>query len=235
MSLTRQSTSRHRRNDNNERDNQGVNDDYNRHQGHHSREYREQFCRTFQTSEGTTDTAHISPRPIVPVTAPTIRPSILRPAVLRYSITGLKIPRVGSIPNTTLKMRISPGSQAHTRRPVIQQAESQIHILRSSWSIILGQPTKVTNFVDRTFPLEPITVTRTRPTATITRVDREGRAGTTTIPQDLVRYQGHHGNIYDEDIGRSNQESNDQHATEEYSNEDSPGIMSVRIMKTYGS
>ena len=94
-----------------------------------------------KTSEGSINTAHISSRPILPVTAPTIGPAILRPAILRHSVTGLRIPRAGSIPTTILEMRISTGSQAHTSRPIFQYAESQTHELRSSGSIILEQPT----------------------------------------------------------------------------------------------
>ena len=86
-------------------------------------------------------------------------------------------------------MRISTSSQAHTCRSIFQYAENQTHELSSSGSVILGQPTQVKSFVDRVFPLESITITRTRPTATITRADMEGRAGTPINPQDLVRYQ----------------------------------------------
>ena len=136
MSSTRQSTGRSRRSDNNERESQEGNDNnssrVNRHQGHHSRGHRKQFYSTFQT-EGFNNVAHNSPRPTVPETVPSVCPAILRPAIMRHSVTGLRIPRVGSIPTTILEMRTS----THSSRSSIPQVmspvpENQIHEIRSS-------------------------------------------------------------------------------------------------------
>ena len=215
VSSTRQSTGRFRRSDDNERDIQEGNDDnicrVNRHQGHHSREHREQFYRTFHKS---TNIAHNSPRPIVQETAPSISPAILRPVILTHSVTGLRIPRVGSIPTTTPEMRISTGSQTHASRYTS-------HEIRSSGSVFLGQPTQATTFVDMTPPIEPITAIRTRPTATITRAEMEGRADTLTNLQGLVRDQEQNDNTSDEDTVNlgSSHESNDEQVTEEYSDD----------------
>ena len=77
----------------------------------------------------------------MPETVPSISPAILKPAVIRHSVTGLRIPKVGSIPTTTLEIRLS----AHTRRSPIPQVmspviENQSHEIRSSGSTMLGQP-----------------------------------------------------------------------------------------------
>ena len=77
MSSTRQSGGRPRMSDSSEKDGQQGDDNrVNRHQGHHSREFREQFYRTYQT-EGPNNEAHNSPRPTVPEIVPPIRPAIL--------------------------------------------------------------------------------------------------------------------------------------------------------------
>ena len=93
---------------------------------------------------------------------------------MRHSVTGLRIPRAGSIPTTTLEMRTS----THTSRSPIPQVispvpENEIHEIRSSGSIILGQPFQATTVVDMTLLIEPIIATGTRPTATITRAEVE--------------------------------------------------------------
>ena len=163
VSSTRQSGGRPRTSDSSERDGQqGDENRAKRHQGHHSREYREEFYRINQT-EGPYNEAHKSPRPTVLETVTPMSPAILRPAV----ITGLRIPRVGSIPTT----------------------------------IYLGQSTQTTSIVDMAPPIEPYTVTGTRPTATIIRAEMEERAG---LGLD---------NTSDEDIVNlaSSQESNDEH------------------------
>ena len=73
-------------------------------------------------TEGPNNEAHNSPRPTVPETVTSMSPAILRPAVIRHSVTGLRIPGVGSIPTTTLETRMS----AHTRRSPIPQVMSQV-------------------------------------------------------------------------------------------------------------
>ena len=140
MSSTRQSSSRSRISDNSERDvQQGDVNRVNRQQGLHSREYREQFYRIYQT-EGPDNGAHNNPRPTVPDIVPQMRSAILRPAVIRHSVTGLRIQRVGSIPTTTLEKRLS----AHLRRCPIPQVrspatENQKHETGLSGSTVLGQ------------------------------------------------------------------------------------------------
>ena len=216
MSSTRQSGGRPRTS---ERDGQQRDENRaNRHQGHHSREYREEFYRTIQT-EGPNNNAHNSPKPTVPETVTPMSPAILRPAVIRHSVTGLRIPRVGSIPTTTLEMRMS----AHTRRSPIPQEMSQVtenqrHGIRLNGSIVLGQSTQTTSIVDMAPPIEPYTVTGTRPTATITRAEMEERAG---LGLD---------NTSDEDIVNlaSSQESSDEQVTEGYSDDVSSVVEQVR-------
>ena len=97
--------------------------------------------------------------------------------MIRHSFTGLGIPRIGSIPTTTLEMRLS----AHTRRSPIPQVrspvtENQRHEIRSTGSTVLGQSIQTTSIVDMAPPIEPFTITGTRPTATITRAEIEERA-----------------------------------------------------------
>ena len=113
----------------------------------------------------------------MPETVPPIRPAILRPAVIRHNGIGLRIPRVGSIPTTTLEMRLS----AHTRRSPIPQVmspvtENQRHEIRLSGSTVLGQCIQATSIVDMAPPIESFTITGTRSTATITRAEMEERA-----------------------------------------------------------
>ena len=141
----------------------------------------------------------------MPETVTPMSPAILRPAVIRHSVTGLRIPRVGSIPTTTLEMRMS----AHTRRSPVPQVMSQVienqrHGIRLNGSIVLGQSTQTASIVDMAPPIEPYTVTGTRPTATITRAEMEERVG---LGSD---------NTSDEDIMNlaSSQESNDEQVTE---------------------
>ena len=90
-------------------------------------------------------------------------------------------------------------------------------------SIILGQPIQATTVVDMTLPIEPITVTGTRPTATITRAEMEGRADTTTNLQGLVRDQEENDNTSDEYIANlgSSHQSNVEQVTEQYLGDDS--------------
>ena len=175
MSSTRQSGGRPRTSDSSERDGQqGDENRVNRHEGQHSREYREEFYTTNQIEEPNNN----SPGPTVPETVTLMSPAILRPSVIRHSVTGLRIPRVGSIPTTTLEMRMS----AQTRRSPIPQVmshgtENQRHGIRLNGSTVLGQSTQTTSIVDKVPPIEPYTVTRKRPTATITRAEMEERAG----------------------------------------------------------
>ena len=74
-----------------------------------------------------------------------------------------------------------------------------------------------------TCPIEPITVTGTRPTATITRTEMKGRADTTTNLHGLD-------NTSDEDIVNlaSSHESNDEQVTEGYSDNVSRAVEQVR-------
>ena len=65
-------------------------------------------------------------------------------------------------------------------------------------------------------PIEPFTVTGTRPTATITRAEMEGRAGLdNTSDEDIVNLASSH-------------ESNDEQVTEGYSNDVSSVVEQVR-------
>ena len=96
----------------------------------------------------------------MPETVTPMSPAILRPSVIRHSVTGLRIPRVGSIPTTTLEMRMS----AQTRRSSIPRvmrhgSENQRHGIRLNGSTVLGQSTQITSIVDMVPPIEPYTVT----------------------------------------------------------------------------
>ena len=83
--------------------------------------------------------------------------------------------------------------------------ENQSHKIRSSRSTMLGQPTQATSVVDMVLQVEPFTVIGTRPTATITRAEMEGRAGLdNTSNEDIVNLTGSH-------------KSNDEQVTEGYS------------------
>ena len=142
----------------------------------------------------------------------------------------MRIPRVGSIPTTTLEMRLSTSTRRSPTPQVMSPVpENQIHEIRSSGSIILRQLIQATNAVDITLPIEPITVTVTRPTATIARAEMEGREDTTTNLQGLD-------NTSDEDIGNlgSSHESNDEQVTEGYSDDVSVVEQVREEMRTYG-
>ena len=155
------------------------------------------------------------PAVTVPETVTPMFPAILRLSVIRHSVTGLRIPRVGSMPTSTLEMRIS----AQTRRspipsPVPQAmrpgTETSGHI-----STVLGQTTQPTSsIVDMVPSIEPYTATRIRSTATITRAEMENREGLGTD------------NTSDEDMVNltSSQESNDEQVTEGYSDDVSSGV-----------
>ena len=157
--------------------------------------------------------------PTVPETVKPVSPAILRPSVIRHSVTGLRISRVGSIPTTTLEMRMS----APTRRSPITQVmshrtENQRYGIRLNGSAVMGQSTQTTSIVDMLPPIEPYTATRTRPTATITRAEMEERAG---LGLD---------NTSDEDIVSltCSQEYNDEQVTEGCSDDVSSGVEQVR-------
>ena len=171
MSSTRQSGGRSRTSESSERDvQQGDENRANRHQGQHSRENREEFYRRNQTGEPN----YNSSGPTVPETTTPMSPAIVRPSIIRHSVTGLRIPRVGSIPTSTLEMRMS----AQTRRSPVPQAmshgtETQRHGTRLNVTTVLGQSAQTTSIVGMVPPIEPYTVSRTRPTATITRAEME--------------------------------------------------------------
>ena len=112
---------------------------------------------------------------------------------------------------------------AQTRRSPVPQVishrtETQRHGTRLNVSTVLGQSTQRTSIDDMMPPIEPYTVTRTRPTATITRAEMEERVG---LGLD---------NTSDEDIVNltSSQESNDEQVTEGYSDYVSSGVEQVR-------
>ena len=132
-----QSGGRSRTSDSSERDGQqGDENRANRHQGQHSRESREEFYRRNQTGESNNN----SPGPTVPEPVTPMSPAILRPSIIRHSVTGLRIPRVGSISTSTMERRIPlqtrrspiPSPVPQAMRPGI---ETSGHI-----STVLGQP-----------------------------------------------------------------------------------------------
>ena len=141
-------------------------------------------------------------------------PAILRPSVIRHSVTGLRIPRVGSNPTATLEMRMS----AQPRRSPVPQVMSHGTETPGHVSTVLGQSTQTTSIVDMVLPIDPYTVTRTRPTATITRAKMEERKGLgldNTSDKDIVNLT-------------SSQESNDEQVTKGYSDDVTSGVEQVR-------
>ena len=217
MSSTRRSGGRSRTSNSSERDGQqGDENRANRHQSQHSRESREEFYRRNQTGE--TNDNILGPVVTVPETVTPMAPAIMRP-VIRHSVTGLRIPRVGSIPISTMERRISaqtrrfptPSPVSQAMRPGIETAG---HI-----STDLGQTTQpTTSIVDRVPSIESYTATRTRSTATITRAEMENREGQGTD------------NTSDEDMVKltSSQESNNEQVTEGYSDDVSSGVEQAR-------
>ena len=105
MSSTRRSGGRSRTSESSERGGQqGEENRANRHQGQHSRESREEYYRRNQTGESNNNIP--GPAVTVPETVTPMAPAIMRP-VIRHSVTGLRIPRVGSIQTSTLERRIT--------------------------------------------------------------------------------------------------------------------------------
>ena len=81
---------------------------------------------------------------------------------------------------------------------------------------MLGQFIQATSVVDMAPPMEPFTITGTRPTATITRAEMEERAGLdNTSDKDIVNLASSH-------------KSNDEQVTEGYSDDVNSVVEQVR-------
>ena len=204
MSSTRRSGGRPRTSGRSDREEQqGEENRANRHQGHHSREYREEYYRNNEIEEPNNNSV-----PIVPQTVTPMGPAILRPSIIRHSVTGLRIPRVGSVPTSTLEMRMSSMPQGRIH-------DHQRHGFRLTET---EQSTPTTSIDETVTPIEPSAVSRTMPTATITRADMEEGAGlgsNSTSDEEIINLT-------------SGQESNDEQVTEGYSDDPSVGAEQIR-------